>query len=245
MLRMIRDYGLLPPVKLLNRGLRAASAVGHRIQMMLEWGIRPHPEWFDHFIDQHCQWRRTRTPLSWERGIFNLLAIKPGANVLELCCGDGFNAYHFYSIRARNVLAVDYMAAAIAHAKRYLRAPNITYAIVDIRNGLPTGTFDNVIWDAAIGHLSEADVESVLRQIKARLGTVGILSGYTNRAAEQKAHTAHQYEFKSPADLERVLRPHFKNVLVWQTEYPKRSNLYFFASQGALPFDAEWKAGHI
>jgi len=55
---------------------------------------------FDHFLTSYYVWPQTRTPLWLERGIFGLLAMRQGARVLELCCGDGFNAYHFYSIRA-------------------------------------------------------------------------------------------------------------------------------------------------
>lgn len=42
-------------------------------------------------------------------------------------------------------------------------------------------------------------------------------------------------------DLLRLLAPHFKNVKVFETIYPTRHNLYFFASEyAALPFDANW-----
>src|SRR5690242_13274521 len=91
----VRD-GILACVKVLNRFQRRLTAACHQLQMWLQWGIKPKPKWFDHFIDQHYQWSANRIPAPWERGIFNLLAIKSGASVLELCCGDGFNAFHFY-----------------------------------------------------------------------------------------------------------------------------------------------------
>jgi hypothetical protein len=41
-------------------------------------------------------------------------------------------------------------------------------------------------------------------------------------------------------DLKRFLSPHFRNVKVFETIFPSRHNLYFWASDGALPFDAGW-----
>lgn len=235
---MLRS-GLISLIKAVNRILRALTSLSHRVQLHLEWTPSLRPEWHDHFIDQY-QWHRTRMPLPWERGIFGLLAIKPGASVLELCCGDGFNAYHFYSARAKSVHSVDWNTQAITHARRHFRALNITYDVLDIRQPLPAGSFDNVILDAAIGHFSAPEVTDLLKRIRERLTPEGTLCGYTNLAADQKAHPAHQHEFTSKEELTSVLKAHFKNVLVWQTEYRIRHNLYFFASDSTLPFDRDW-----
>ncbi|MFO1257733.1 MAG: hypothetical protein U1E78_04890 [Gammaproteobacteria bacterium] len=94
----------LGAIKLLNRGLRKLVAFTHKCQFYCEWAIKPNPEWCDHFLDQYYTWHELRNPLGWERGIFNLLSIKENATILELCCGDGFNAYHFYSIRAKHII---------------------------------------------------------------------------------------------------------------------------------------------
>jgi len=236
-LRIIRGFGGVAVITRVNAVLRRITGISHRVQLLLQWAVTPNPEWFDHFIDQHDQWYRTRIPFPWERGIFNLLAIEPGASVLELCCGDGFNAHHFYSIRAGRVQSVDFDPSAIAHAKRHFRAPNVAYAVSDIRKSLPSGPFDNVIWDAAIEHFTETEIADLLAQIRCRLKSGGTLSGYTLIETDHKAHHDHEYEFKSREDLARMLRPHFANVFVLQTTYPTRSNLYFFASDGPLPFD--------
>jgi hypothetical protein len=52
----------------------------------------------------------------------------------------------------------------------------------------------------------------------------------------------HEYEFKSKEDLTRFFYPHFKNVKVFETLYPDRHNLYFWASDGIVPFMDGWKA---
>lgn len=241
MLRHIRVFAL-PVMKAVNAALRALTAAGHRIQMAMEWRVEPHPEWFDHFIDLHYQWTARRLPFFLERGVFSLLAVKPAASVLELCCGDGFNAHHFYSIRAARVHAVDFDPAAIAHARRHFRAPNVAYDVADIRTAMPAGTYDNVIWDAAIEHFTEAEIAAVMRGIRERLRPGGVLSGYTILEEEDhaKQHHEHEYEFRSKADLARFLTPHFAEVLVFQTDYPTRRNLYFYASDAPLPFDPGW-----
>lgn len=41
----------------------------------------------------------------------------------------------------------------------------------------------------------------------------------------------------------RFLTPHFTNVRVFETIYPDRHNLYFWASDASIPFDADWAAG--
>jgi len=200
--------------------------------------MEPAPEWFDHFLDQYYVWPATRTPLWLERGVFSLLAIKPGARMLELCCGDGFNAYHFYSVRAGEIVSVDFDPDAIASAQRNFKLPNVSYRVADIRTQMPQGTFDNVVWDAAIEHFTQQEIGELLAAIKSRLAAGGVLSGYTIvERKEGKSHHEHEYEFKSKEDLQRLLAPHFRNVKVFETIYPSRHNLYFFAGEGELPFD--------
>ena len=51
----------------------------------------------------------------------------------------------------------------------------------------------------------------------------------------------HLREFKSKEELKNILLPYFKNVRVFETIYPSRQNIYFFASDGILPFDSDWE----
>jgi cyclopropane fatty-acyl-phospholipid synthase-like methyltransferase len=172
------------------------------------------------------------------------LALEPGCNVLELCCGDGFNAHYFYSIRAGSILSVDFDPKAVNYANKHFSAPNVSYALADIRTQMPEGTFDNIVWDAAIEHFTETEIASVMADIKKRLRPDGILSGFTivERTDGKKMLVHHEYEFKSKEDLARFFLPHFKNVKVFETIYPDRHNLYFWASDGIVPFMDGWKA---
>jgi SAM-dependent methyltransferase len=237
---------LLPAVKALNRLLRLLTAWGHRMQFTMEWVTTRHPpEWFDHFLDDSWKWHVSRNPLSWERGVFGSLAMEQGCRVLDLCCGGGFITYHFFSGRAASIVAVDFDPKAIAHARRNFIASNLVYRCADIRTDMPEGEFDNVSWDAAIEHFTETEIAQIIGNIKRRLTLDGVLSGYTIiEKATGKSHIDHEYEFKSKEDLARLLRRFFTNVRVfetqWSDQFEERGNLYFWAGDGALPFDDGW-----
>jgi SAM-dependent methyltransferase len=219
------------------------SGAHHRL-FLAQWGIHPVPEFFDHKIGLYWLWKAKRSPHWVERGVFSLLALEPGCKVLELCCGDGFNAHYFYSIRAGSILAVDFDPKAVNYANKHFRAPNVTYALSDIRTQMPEGVYDNIVWDAAIEHFTEAEIAAVMSDIKKRLKPDGILSGFTivERADGKKMLPHHEYEFKSKEDLARFFYPHFRNVKVFETLYPDRHNLYFWASDGIVPFMDGWKS---
>jgi SAM-dependent methyltransferase len=216
-------------------------ASAHRRLMAIQWSLPPQPEFFDHQIDLFYQWFALRNSLWVERGVFGSLALR-GERVLELSCGDGFNARHFYSLRSRTVIACDFDPKAIKTAKKKNHAPNIEFLLADIRTDMPEGKFENIIWDGAIEHFAPDEIVKILGDIKSRLTDHGVLSGYTilERSGGRKALSHHEYEFKSKEDLLRFFSPQFKNVTVFETEYPERHNLYFWASDGVLPFGKGW-----
>jgi cyclopropane fatty-acyl-phospholipid synthase-like methyltransferase len=190
------------------------------------------------------QWLETRNSLWLERGVFGSLAIKPNSNLLELACGDGFNARNFYSLRSRHVIAVDFDPNAIATANRRNSAPNVEFRLADIRLEMSEGAFNNIVWDAAIEHFTPEEIENLMNMIKSRLSKDGVLSGYTivERADGKQSLSHHEYEFKSKYDLLRFFKGHFKHVTVFETIYPGRHNLYFWASNTTIPFDESWDA---
>ncbi len=241
LIRSQRDPALFL-IQKLNAFLRNLSSLTHKAQLYCQWAVKPNPEWFDHFIDQHYQWSATKNPLGWERGIFNLLAIKEGASILEICCGDGFNAHHFYSIRAKNIVSVDFDPRAIAHANKHFKTDKTDYRLCDIRKSLPEGTFNNIIWDAAIEHFTLEEMDTIFKGILARLTPSGILSGYTIIKADHgSSHDDHEHEFESKEELRGKLKQYFNHVVVFDTKYPDRHNLYFFASNEPMSFLADFQ----
>lgn len=217
------------------------AKTAHRRLFKAQWALKPEPEWFDHSIDLFFQWQANRNPMWLERGVYGCLALK-GGDVLELACGDGFNARNFYSLRSRRVIACDFDATAIETAKSKNGAPNVEFVLADIRSSMPSGRFDNIVWDAAIEHFTPAEIAAIMSGIKDRLAPEGILSGYTIVEPEHggKHLSTHEYEFKDMADLHQFLAPHFRHTKVFETRYPGRHNLYFWASDGVIPFAAEW-----
>ncbi len=133
---------LMWALRKMNRSLRRISAASHHAQHLVEWGVPPLPENYDHHLDLHWAWAATGNSLFVERGVYANLAIEPGAEVLDICYGDGFCAKYFYSHRAKKVLGVDFDPEVIAGARRVNAAPNIGFRVTDIRDGLPEGKLD-------------------------------------------------------------------------------------------------------
>lgn len=243
--RAKKSLPVVPAARGLSKLTRSLSAQAHRLQYVVEWSV-DNPEYFDHFIDSHYQWHAMRQSFPWERGVYSSLALQATRGVmpprvLELCCGDGFMTYHFYSSQATSIIAIDFDPEAIASARRNCSARNIAFRLGDIRTDMPSGTFDNIIWDAAIEHFTEDEITTLMSGIRDRLAPGGILSGYTIVEPEHGGTHLHQheYEFHDKEDLLRFLTPWFANVQVFQTVFPARTNLYFFASDGPLPLDRD------
>ena len=228
-----------------SRFTRAWTKNAHKRLMKAKWSIGENPEWFDHNLDNFYQWPDTGNSLWLERGVFANASLKRGGKVLELCCGDGFNAANFYSHLSKDVTACDFDPSAIKSAKANWKRSNVTYLVADIRNQMPKGKFDNITWDAAIEHFTEEEIDKIMKDIKNRLKIDGVLSGYTlvERDDGEKHIHQHEYEFKSKEDLMRFLKPHFSNVITFETIFPTRHNLYFWASdeKSKIPFSNNWE----
>lgn len=229
--------------------LRSLTAMGHRLQFLWQWRLASRaPESFDPFIDLYWRWSKTGNPMSWERGVFGLLAIKPGARQLDPCCGEGFHTHHFYAGRAGSVVAMDHNPKAIAHAQRNFAATNIRYVCGDIRSEMPGGPFDNISWDAGIKYFTPAEIDGILTTVKARLAPSGILNGYSiltpNEDSAERTKIGQKFAAASREALGDLLGQHFANVTILRTrhtdQYQDRVNHYFFASDGPLPFNAGW-----
>lgn len=217
----------------------AWASSAYRRLMWAQWSIGGVSEHFDHRIEQYFHWPETGSPMWLERGLFSRFALR-GGDVLELTCGNGFNTRHFYAFGSRSVLACDYDPSAIAAARRDNPAANIEYVVADLRAGLPTGSFDNVIWDFGFSiarYFTEDEADRIFSGIKQRLADRGIFSGYTAIEARSPREAAHRYGFQGAEDLRQLLTNQYANVRVLETTYPDRRNLYFWASDGPLPLD--------
>lgn len=200
----------------------------------------PDAEWFDHNLDVYWQWPARRRSSFLERGVLSSLAIQPGAKVLELCSGDGFNCARFYAPRAASVIGLDANSDAVGHARRMNSAPNVSYVEGDIRRELPEGPFDNVIWDAALTHFSDDDVQRILTSVRGALQPGGVLSGHADYEAGSDYHYA-LIRLPDSETLAEVLSRVFPYVHIRRTHEGPRVNYYFFCSDRVegLPFSPQ------
>lgn len=155
-----------------------------------------------------------------ERGIFNNLLIKKNSLVLDLACGDGFNTRNFYSFNAKKIIGIDIDKNAIAKAKSKNNHKNIEYYIMDLKKELPKGKFDNIIMDAVLQHFNNNETKELFKKIKIALNKNGIFSG----------NVIIGVDCKNRNEIEKMLKLFFKKVIIYETFYNDRHNLYFSAS---------------
>jgi 2-polyprenyl-3-methyl-5-hydroxy-6-metoxy-1,4-benzoquinol methylase len=201
--------------------------LGTALEMAKDWSVPPTPEWFNHELDIAFfpQWRK---PHFFERGVY-ASEVAVGKRVLDLCCGDGAVAALFVARVAEEVLAVDFDRNAIAHAtKRWRDIRNVRYDVMDIRSlNVPAGYFDTVLWDAAIEHFTQAEMDAIMASIKRALKPDGLLHGSTIKRGDSKQHDDHEYEFESLRELQSFLQSRFKHVVVFERVHQDRIAFYF------------------
>lgn len=236
-------FPLLPLSKFLARVARRVSYAAHWFQFMVEWGS-DNPEYFNHHLDVHYLWKKTGNSLPMERGVHSSLAMVGDGRTLDLACGDGFFTNYFYALKSKSIVGIDFDKGAIREANRNRLNANTSFILGDIRYAIPDGPFDNVVWDAAVEHFTESEIQSLVTRIKQVMTPGGVLSGYTvTEAGHGHKHLhQHEYEFHDKADLARFLKPHFRKVHVYETVFPNRTNLYFYATDGLLPHE---KTSHL
>ncbi|ETR67607.1 MAG: hypothetical protein OMM_11405, partial [Candidatus Magnetoglobus multicellularis str. Araruama] len=68
--------------------------------------------------------------------------------------------------RSKHITACDFDPKAIETARLKNSAQNISFVLADIRDNMPAGQFENIIWDGAIEHFTLAEIENILENIK-------------------------------------------------------------------------------
>lgn len=160
---------------------------------------------------------------SVEAGIMGLLAINKEAEVLELGCGDGFEAKNFYVSKAYHLTAMDSDPIAITHASKNNSSPQITYKLCDFTRDMIVGKFDTIIWQRGPEIFTRETALSVLSLIKMRLNSEGILTGSSLISAKDS------WALKA-SDIEKLLSEHFENVKIKESAC-NPDKFYFFASE--------------
>lgn len=164
--------------------------------------------------------------ISVEAGVMGLLAIKAGGEILELGCGDGFDAKNFFSTKAYHITAIDSNHDALKHASVNNCAPNITYKYCDFSTDMTVGVFDSIVWNRGPEEFNKEVAGKIISGAKMRLNEDGILSGSSNILKSSGW-------LNSPSDLEKILSAHFSHVKIKESGcFP--GTCYFYASEKEL-----------
>jgi len=208
--------------------------LGMHLQFQRDWGVAPNPEWFNHDLD-FALFATRRQPHFFERGVY-ASEIVGGKRVLDVCCGDGSVAALFIAPQAKSVLGVDFDPNAIKHArKRWSEYENCRFELMDIRKlDVHAQAFDVILWDAAIEHFTQDEIDHIFGSLKRCMTSDGILHGSSIKKREQKSHHDHEYEFATLQELKAFLGKYFRHVEAWERTHPDRTSLYFRCSDVPL-----------
>jgi hypothetical protein len=216
---------------------KAWSSTAHKRLLYAKCMTSSSQERFDHNIDLFYQWSKMNNGLRLKRKVFGGLALE-GSILLEFSCGSDFNSKQINANRLKSVVSCDFDPTAIHIAKTKNQSANINLVLADIRTQMSEGQYEDIVWDVGIRHFTLEEIASIISNIKQRLTANCILSGYTVlERANGVVDEHHEREFKDIADLKKFLSPYFKNVKVFETIYPSRHHLYFWASDDIILFD--------
>lgn len=192
------------------------------------------PEWFDHrlhVLDMENQWNDF-----WTMSAANVVRVLPfGGRLLDLCAGDGFYDYHFYSHRAA-VVCVEkdenaYQFAVSKHSK-----PEIEYIHMDVLAYEPeANAFDVVVIRGAIEHFTEEAQQVIFKKAWDALKIGGYFCGDTIASTETgKAHPMHEREWRDERqmrdELSQILKPLGCNDVdmeTWSMKSKTRTTLFW------------------
>jgi 2-polyprenyl-3-methyl-5-hydroxy-6-metoxy-1,4-benzoquinol methylase len=152
------------------------------------------------------------------RAFLSAEIIGNGNNVLDIGCGDGCLTKRFCAPRAGHVDAIDIEESAINYAVRHNPAANIAYCRLDaVTESFPRSSYDVIVFDGAIGHLTRDGSAAVLKKISAALAPRGVFCGSESIGAEGLDHLQ---VFQTCADLRSLLQEQFRHVRIKQQKYP-------------------------
>lgn len=157
-------------------------------------------------------------PYSFNRGFFSSEVIRPGDDLLDIGCGDGFFTRRFFAERCAQIDGIDIEPSAIEAARLHNSAPHITYRTLDaVKEPFPRPQYDVIVWDGAIAHFPSSTLHLMLRKIQAALSNKGIFVGSESLGLEESAD--HLQVFPSLGHLGALFRPYFKHVELRAVDY--------------------------
>ena len=170
------------------------------------------PHFFNHRIDvfHFAYGEATMGSYPMFRGFFASDILRDGDRVLDIGCGDGFFTKRFFASRSTHVDGIDSGSSAVRSAIANNSAGNIAYYLRDaVNQPFPRDSYDVVVCDGTIGHLSAAACMLALEKIEKVLRPQGVFVGSESLGKEGSDHLQ---VFSSLEDIGLLMKPHFKHV---------------------------------
>lgn len=190
-----------------------------------------------HYSDNDDQFFRIYKARSGEaiyalsRAFYAAELIRQGDVVLDIGCGDGGFTNRFLAPRAKHVDAIDIEPAAIRSAQQG-RPPNVEFRMANaVSDPFPSSSYDLIVLDGALGHVSADDGDKLLQKISAALTPEGVFCGSESLGSEGHDHLQN---FGTEADLFELLLKHFPVVSI-------RTSNYSINAQGYIRTEAYWR----
>lgn len=178
-----------------------------------QWGYKE-PEWFDHRLHllDPDKWFTD----FWAASADNVIGVLPlRGKLLNLCSGDGFYDYYFYSKRADEIISVELSEEPLNHAKRLHSAANIKYLQESVLTFEPSESyFDVVMIRGAIEHFSRQAQHLIMKKALMALKPGGWFCGDTpaRRYDNSKHLSHHEYEWADEKEMKQELGHYFQHI---------------------------------
>lgn len=169
---------------------------------------------------------------SWHRARYQFAAAHvAGRRVLDVGCGEGYGAA-LLAEHAREVVGVDYSAAAVDHAREAYPRSNLRFVVADATAPAPVvGQFDAITCFEVIEHIPSDDqlVAGLARMLKPDgclfMSTPNALVDALFEAVSAREHNEYHVNLLRPAQLRRRVRRHFREVRLYG-QYVGGNRLY-------------------
>jgi cyclopropane fatty-acyl-phospholipid synthase-like methyltransferase len=253
---------LFPVFQFISILLIKASSLVHFLLMKMDWAKLPSTEWMDHDQDTFYQFNSSGTFIHLERGVlprlyasnflikeeeFKNLKLEKKLNILDLCSGDSYISQKFFYDLSDTIVSLDLDPAAIARGKnrikhnQYMNKNHFFYQFdvekIKISNFLRNNEldikFDVILFNAAIEHFKEEQLDFIFSSLKEVMKEKSFISTYT--IVEDENHQKylpdhHEMFFSSKRHLENVVSKYFKFTKSHHSLVNDRCNIYCIAS---------------
>jgi len=220
--------------------------------MKMDWGKVPRTEWMDHDQDTFYQFNSNGSFFHFERGIIPRLYIsnfllEKKINILDLCSGDSYFSQKFFHDLSDTIVSLDLDSAALARGEnrikhnQYMNKKHHFYKldiekikILDfLRNKKLDIKFDVVLFNAAIEHFKEEQLDFIFSSLKGVMKQRSFVSTYTiveDKNDQKYLPDHHEMFFSSKEHLENIVSKYFKFTKSHHSLVNDRCNIYCIGS---------------